>query len=259
MPISPKRMPFFGHIDELRRRLFVIVGVLFVLCIGFYFFSTQIYDILVAPVRAVIGNKATFTFDVLEGMMNRFKLGLWAGLVVGSPVIIYEVLAFFLPALKPKERRWFLWTFFAAVALFATGILFCYFLILEPSSAWLVQQNGQTFQLMMRASSFLQFEMWFLVGFGIAFEVPVVVFYLVYFEVVSYAKLRKNWRVVWVVIIIVASMITPDWSPISMGALSIAMIVLFEGSMFLVHNMLRKKIAAQDDDDDDAASEDDAE
>lgn len=259
MPISPKRMPFFGHIEELRRRLFVVVGVLLVTSVGFYFLSSQVYDILVAPVRSVIGHSATFTFDVLEGMLNRFKLGLWAGVVVSSPVIIYEVLAFFLPALKPKERRWFLWTFAAAVVLFIAGVLLCYFMILEPSSAWLVQQNGGTFRLMMRASTFLQFEVWFLVGFGVAFEVPVVVFYLVYFEVVPYAKLHKNWRVVWVVIVIVAAAITPDWSPISMGALSIAMIVLFEASMFLVRGMLRKKIAAQKDDDEvDDSGEDEA-
>jgi len=251
-------MPFFGHIEELRRRLFVIVAVLTVFCIGFYFLSDQIYAILIAPVKSVIGENAAFTFDVLEGMMNRFKLGLWAGLLAASPVIIYEVLAFFLPALKPKERRWFVSTFVAAVALFASGVAFCYFFILEPSSAWLVAQNGETFSLMLRASSFLQFEMWFLAGFGIAFEVPVAVFYLVYFEVVPYAKLRKNWRTVWVVIVVVASAITPDWSPISMGALSAVMIVLFEGSMLLVRGMLRKKIAADEADEDDDDDSDDA-
>jgi len=86
--------------------------------------------------------------------------------------------------------------------------------------------------------------MWFLAGFGLAFEVPIVVFYLVYFDVVPYAKLRKNWRVVWVVIVVVASMITPDWNPWSMAALSGVMIALFEASMLLVRAMLSRKITA---------------
>lgn len=255
MPISPKRMPFMAHIAELRRRLFVIILVLGVLAVGLYFFTDEIYKVLTGPASNVIGTQGSFAFDILEGMTNRFKLALWAALVVGSPVIIYHALAFFVPALKPKERKWFLWTFFAAVMLFAAGIAFCYLLILEPSALWLVEQNGETFELMLRASSMMQFSMWFMVGFGVAFEVPIVVFYLVYFEVVPYKKLRQNWRTVWVVIIIVAAMITPDWSPVSMGALAGAMIGLFEGSMALVRILLRKKIRAQklelqDEDDD---------
>ena len=63
------------------------------------------------------------------------------------------------------------------------------------------------------------------IAFGLTFEVPVVVFYLVYFRVVPYATLRKNWRTVWVAIVVIASMITPDWNPWSMLALSGTMIV----------------------------------
>jgi sec-independent protein translocase protein TatC len=120
-----------------------------------------------------------------------------------------------------------------------------------------VDQSGETFQLMLRAQSAMTFAMWFLAGFGLAFEVPVVVFYLVYFNVVPYAKLRKNWRVVWVAIVIIASMITPDWNPWSMAALSGAMIALFEASMLIVRLMLSRKIKAsaipdiEDEDEDD--------
>ncbi|MDO9556461.1 MAG: twin-arginine translocase subunit TatC [Coriobacteriia bacterium] len=234
-----------GHIAELRRRLFIVVLVLGTLAVGLYFVSDQIYALLVGPAKNVIGTQGSFTFDVLEGMTNRFRLAIWAAVVVGSPVLIYHALSFFVPALKPKERRWFLWTFLAAVMLFIGGVAFCYLLILEPSAQWLVEQNGQTFELMLRASSMMQFSMWFMVGFGVAFEVPIVVFYLVYFDVVPYKQLRKNWRTVWVVIIIVAAMITPDWSPVSMGALAGAMIGLFEGSMALARVVLRKKIKAQ--------------
>ena len=91
----------------------------------------------------------------------------------------------------------------------------------------------------------MTFAMWFLAGFGMAFEVPVIVFYLVYFNVVPYATLRKNWRTVWVVIVVAASMITPDWNPWSMAALSASMVALFEASMLLVRIMLARKIKAQ--------------
>jgi sec-independent protein translocase protein TatC len=245
MPIAPKRMPFMAHLNELRKRLTVVVAVVGVLTLVGYMFSDRIYFLLTAPMRPVIGSEGSYVFDILEAMSNRFRLGMFGALVVGSPVIIYEALAFFLPALKPKEQRWFGWTFFAGVVLFLAGVAFCYFIVLEPSARWLVEQSGESFQLLLRAQSAMTFAMWFLAGFGIAFEVPVVVFYLVYFGVVPYEKLRKNWRVVWVVMVVVASMITPDWNPWSMGALAASMIVLYEASMMLVRVMLARKIAAQ--------------
>ena len=245
MPVAPKRMPFMSHLNELRKRLTVVVGVVGVLTRVGYIFSAQIYMILTRPMTPVIGEQGSYVFDILEAMSNRFRLGMFGAVVVGSPIILYEVLAFFLPALKPKERRWFMWTFFAGVVLFLGGVAFCYLLILEPSTRWLVEQSGETFELLLRAQSAMTFSMWFLAGFGLAFEVPVIVFYLVYFNVVPYATLRKNWRIVWVVIVVVASMITPDWNPWSMAALSGSMVALFEASMLLVRFMLRRKIRAQ--------------
>jgi sec-independent protein translocase protein TatC len=245
MPVTPKRMPFMSHMNELRKRLSVVVVVVGILTLVGYIYSDHVYLLLVGPMRPVIGDQGSYVFDILEAMSNRFRLGMFGAVVAGSPIIIYETLAFFLPALKPKERRWFVWTFIAAALLFLAGVAFCYFFILEPSTLWLVEQSGETFELLLRAQSAMTFAMWFLGGFGLAFEVPVIVFYLVYFNVVPYATLRKNWRVVWVVIVVVASMITPDWNPWSMAALSGAMIALFEASMLLVRVMLARKIRAQ--------------
>jgi sec-independent protein translocase protein TatC len=231
--------------NELRKRLTVVIAVVGVLTLVGYYYSDEIYRILIGPMLPVLGDKGGYTFDLLEAMTNRFRLGMFGALIVGSPVIIYEVLAFFLPALKPKERKWFSWTALAAALLFLVGVAFCYFYILEPSTQWLVDQSGETFDLLLRAQSAMTFAMWFLAGFGMAFEVPVVVFYLVYFNVVPYATLRKNWRTVWVVIVVAASMITPDWNPWSMAALSASMVTLFEASMLLVRIALARKIKTQ--------------
>lgn len=245
MPISPKRMPFMGHLAELRKRLTVVIAVVATLAIGGYFFAGQIYTLLVAPLQKVLGDNPAVTLKLLEAMGIRFKLGMWGGVIASSPVIIWEALAFFLPALKPKERKWFVWTFIAAVILFLTGAAFCYFFMLEPSAMWLAGQNGDLFTYMPTGADLVTVSMYFILGFGIAFEVPVVVFYLVYFQVVPYDKLRKNWRVVWVIMATLAAMITPDWSPVTMGALAAAMIALFEGSMALVRILLARKIKAQ--------------
>lgn len=238
-------MPFFDHIAELRRRLMVLFVVIGLMSLGAYFLTDQIYTFLLAPVSFLFESGKAITLSPLEAMTIRFKLGLWAAVVAGFPIIIWQVFAFFLPALKPKERRWFVPTFVIAVVLFFVGCAFCYKLILPPSMQWLVSQNGEIFQLLPKGAEVITVVTFFLIGFGLAFETPIVVFYLVYFGVVSYEKLRKNWRVVYVVISVIAAGVTPDWSPVSMGALAGAMIALYEISMFLVRVLLSRKIARQ--------------
>ncbi len=261
MPIAPKRMPFFGHIAELRRRVMIVVSVLFVAAIALYFVADPIYNWLVDPVRAALGDRPIIALRAFDPMMVRFKVALWAAIVLTSPVTIWQTLSFFLPALKPKEQKWFLGTFVSAVLLFLIGVAFCYVIILPASFAWLVDQAGSIMQFQAQATDIMTVIGYFLIGFGIAFETPIIVFYLTYFGVIPYAKLRQNWRVVWVVIVFVASMITPDWSPVSMGALSVAMIALYEISMLMVRVLMGKRIAAQraadeefDDDEDDDES-----
>ncbi len=238
-------MPFTGHLAELRRRIIVSVVALGIFAIGGYFFATPIYHFLTAPLRPILIDEPAVTLKLLEAMGIRFKLGMWGGLVVASPILTWQAMAFFLPALKPKERAWFLWTFAAAVVLFFTGAAFCYVYMLEPSAAWLAGQNGDIFRYMPTGADLVTVAMYFILGFGIAFQVPIIVFYLVYFRVIPYDALRRNWRVVWVVAATIAAMITPDWSPVTMGALAAAMIALFEGTMLLLRILLAKRIREQ--------------
>lgn len=245
MPIAAKRMPFMGHIGELRKRLTIVVAVLSVTTVAMYFFADPIYSFLIAPVKTALGDRPVVALRVLDPMMVRFKVALWAGVILASPVIMWQVLSFFLPALKPKEQKWFMATFVSAIVLFIAGAAFCYLVILPPSFAWLVGQAGDIMEFQAVATDLVTVVSYFILGFGVAFQTPVIVFYLVYFGVVPYSKLRKNWRIVWVTIVVAAAMITPDWSPVSMGALAAAMLGLYELSMLLVRVVLRKKIAAQ--------------
>jgi sec-independent protein translocase protein TatC len=245
MPIGPARMPLLKHLDELRKRIFVLVAVLFVAVIVLYFFTEPIYAFVVAPVVSILKGAKPITIGVLDPMMVKFGLAFWSAIVLCSPLISWELLAFLLPALKPKERKWVIPTFLAMVVLFVSGVVFCYYIILPASFAWLAAQAGGIMTFMPTAGDLLVVVEFFLLGFGICFETPVVVFYLVYFGVVPYAKLRANWRIIYVSITIIAAMITPDWSPVSMGALSAAMVVLYELSMLACRVVLGRKIKAQ--------------
>lgn len=258
MPIGPSRMPFLKHIDELRKRLIIVVAALVVAVIVLYFFAEPIYRFVVAPVWPVLKGNNPIAIGVLDPMTVKFNLSLWSAVVVCSPLIIWQLMAFMLPALKPKERKWVLPTFLAMVVLFAAGVALCYTIILPASFAWLAGQAGTVMTFMPTAGDMLSVVEFFLLGFGIAFQTPIVVFYLVYFGVVPYAKLRSNWRVIYVVITVLSAMITPDWSPVSMGALALSMVALYELSMLACRVMLARKIKEQGDaegeDEDEASS-----
>ncbi|HEY5549541.1 MAG TPA: twin-arginine translocase subunit TatC [Coriobacteriia bacterium] len=261
MPIGPSRMPFLKHLDELRKRLFVLFGVLSVAVIALYFFTDPIYRFILAPVWPILKGGKPIAIGVLDPMTVKFGLSLWSSLVVCSPLIVWELMAFLLPALKPKERKWVIPTFLAMVVLFAAGVALCYTVILPASFEWLAGQAGAIMMFTPTAGDMLAVVEFFLLGFGVAFQVPIIVFYLVFFGVVPYRKLRDNWRFIYVGITIAAAMITPDWSPVSMGALAIAMVILYEGAMLACRVVLARRIKAQnapdvedDDDDDEAAS-----
>ncbi len=238
-------MPFLKHLDELRKRMFVVVGVVIVVTVIGYFFTDPVYKFVMAPVLPVLKGNSPIAIGVLDPMTLRFGLAFWAAIVVTSPIIMWQLMGFLLPALRPQERKFVLPTFAAMVVLFAAGCALCYTLILPASFGWLAGQSGTIMAFMPQASDMLAVVEFFLLAFGIAFQTPIIVFYLVYFGVVPYKTLRSNWRVIYMVLITVACLVTPDWSPVSMGGLAIALLLLYELSMVACRLMLRGRIKRQ--------------
>jgi sec-independent protein translocase protein TatC len=245
MPITPSRMPFFDHIAELRRRIVVIAVTIIVGSMALYTWGWQIFDLVMAPITPLLNGMKWQIFTPFGTFGLRFTVAFYASLVVGAPIIIWQIMAFFLPALRDKEKRYIFPTFIALILLFITGVAFCYFVILSTAFQWIFAQGGAGIGVTPDASKYFQGVIMMLLGFGIGFELPVVVFYLVIFNIVPYTKLRSGWRVVYVVLMVVASAATPDWSPWTMGGLFAALVVLYEVSMLLARVTLRKRIEAQ--------------
>ncbi len=162
-----------------------------------------------------------------------------------SPVILWQLLAFFLPALKPNERKWFIPTFVAAVVLFIVGTIFCYCIILNPAFQWLTDQAMGLGTVTPRMASYVDIIIKFELGFGVAFELPLVIFYLVVFNVVPYKKLRNSWRGIYVGLLVFCAIVTPDASPVTMALMFAALIVLYEVSLLLARIVLAGRIKKQ--------------
>jgi sec-independent protein translocase protein TatC len=245
MPIGSKQMPLLEHLDELRRRIVVIVLTILVLSSVGYVWAWQAYELLIRPIMPLLHGQGLHYFSPFEPFTVRFKVSLYMSIVFGSPIIMWQLMAFFLPALKSSERKWFYPTFAAMVALFLFGNWFCYAYIMGPGFAWMLGQGGQFLTGTIGASQMLSSVTLLMLGFGISFQLPVIVFFLVLFNIVPYAKLRAGWRYVYVALMVVASVATPDWSPFNMIALFAVLALLYEGSMALARVTLSRRIARQ--------------
>jgi sec-independent protein translocase protein TatC len=247
MAIGPARMSLMEHLGELRMRLVRIVICLVVAMLVFYLSTSTVVQFLLAPVAEFMpkgedGQVALNVLGAFDAFSVRLQVSLWTALVATAPITLWQILAFFLPALKPKERKWFLPTFFAALALFIIGTVFCYCVILNPAFQWLTDQASGFANILPEASQWVDIVIKFELGFGIGFEMPLVVFYLVMFGVVPYKKLRSSWRVVYIGLLIFSAAVTPDASPVTMGLMFAAMVVLYEISLLAARIGLKGRI-----------------
>ena len=250
MPIGPARMPLFDHLGELRMRLIRIMVCLALAMCVFYLATPTIMQMLLMPVSEFIptgedGLPVLNVLGALDAFTVRFMVSFWTSIVACMPVIIWQILGFFLPALRPRERKWFLPTFFVAVGLFIFGTIFCYFIILPPAFQWLTDQAAGFATVFPEAKAWINIIIKFEIGFGFAFELPLIVFYLTVFEIIPYAKLRNSWRVVYIVLMLIAAMVTPDASPVTMLLMFAAMVLLYEASLLIARLVLGNKIKKQ--------------
>lgn len=268
MPIGPQKMPFLSHLAELRQRILVIAVTISIGALVAYPFTENILAWLFAPIAPFLPGTKVFVTGPFEAFLFRFKIASYASIVLTSPIWLYQLLAFFLPALKDKERKFFLPTFFAILILFLAGNLFCHYVVLPPSFGWLMAQTsggGIDLTVLLHswfhigsapakvislgvlpvASSFLGGVMIMMLAFGVTFELPVLLFFLIGARIVKYHVLRRNWRYVYLGLIAFASLATPDWSPITIGALFICVTVLYEGTMLLARVAFASRIKDQ--------------
>ena len=251
MPVGPAKMSIFEHLSELRLRLVRIVVCLLVAVIIFYAASPTMGQILLWPIgdflptNAETGAVMLSALDPFESFTTRLQITLFFAIIGSSPVILWQLLAFFLPALKPNERKWFIPTFAVACGLFIFGVVFCYSVILNAAFEFLTNQASGLGTIEPRMSTYISIIIKFLLSFGLAFEIPLVVFYLVIFKIVPYRKLRASWRYIYLTLMIICAMVTPDSSPITMMLMFAALITLYEISLLVARIVLKRRIEKQ--------------
>ena len=239
-------MTLMEHLDELRKR---IVHSAIYLAIGFgaaWGFHDRIIDFFQAPIVR-IGKKLMFTHP-MDALNFDLQASLLAGAIIASPFVLYQVWLFIAPGLYQKERRFVVPFMAASIGLFLTGAAFGYFWVLPAAIKILVIGFGQPYTPMISIEDYTGFFLSIILGLGISFELPILIFFLALFGIVSPKFLWTNIRYAILAVFIVAAIITPSPDPWTMCIYAIPMLSLYLigiGVAWWVHpTRKRKKEAA---------------
>ena len=222
------------HLMELRKRL---KWMLIWLVVGFavsYRFSERIFGFLMKPVRTALpANETTLYFhSAIEPLFIYLKVGLYAGIFVASPMILWQLWAFVAPGLYRKEKKAILPFVACATLFFVAGAAFCYYVILPPAFQFLIQAAGPDIKPMLVMDDQLGLVMMLLLAFAIIFELPLVLTFLAMLGIVDSKFLSKYRRHAIVINVIVAAFVTPTGDPFNLALMAFPMMACYELGVF---------------------------
>jgi sec-independent protein translocase protein TatC len=223
-------MGFLEHLEELRRRIFyslIAVAVGFFAC---WAYVEKIYDVVQAPIMTALKNnglmqKLVYT-NPTEGFNLYLKTAFVAGLFVTSPFVLYQVWAFVAPGLYRREKRYVVPFVISTVFLFCSGGLFGYKIVFPAALNFLIDQAKQ-FQPMITVTEYTNLFMAIIIGMGLIFEMPILIFFLALMGVVSAGWMWRNLRYSILVIFIIAAIVTPTTDILNMCIFAAPMVALY--------------------------------
>src|SRR5436309_840941 len=243
LPESETSKPFLEHLEDLRWTIVKMAITLLIAMVLCFAFRGTLVRIMQAPLNEVGRDLGVLrALGITDSITVSFHLAFYAGMVISFPLLLFFAAEFVLPALTAMEKRVMLPAILFSFALFIAGVLSCYFLLLPKTilfffhdteslgwtPAWTVQE-------------YYSFVTRFTLGFGLAFELPVVVLALVRFGLVTYHFMARTRPYAIVLIFILATIITPTPDILTLLALGLPMCLLYESCIWIAWIMERRR------------------
>jgi sec-independent protein translocase protein TatC len=242
-----ERQSFLTHLEELRTRL---VRASLAALVGFgvcYWQIEPIFHWLVRPLRAVAPDSPLVMLKLTEAFMTYLKLALWSGLLLASPVVLYQVWAFVAPGLYRNEKRLIAPLVVASTILFVLGAAFTYYLVLPFAFKYLILEfaAGGDVKATLSMSSYVSSTCLFMATFGLIFQIPVLMLVLARVGLVKASTLARNRKYVLLACFVIGAVVSPP-DVFSQTMVSLPMFLLFEASVWVIRlqDLLRRGKAA---------------
>ena len=181
------------HLDELRSRLFVMLGAVAVSFTVTYAFHERLVHWLNGPLPA--SKRHPITFGVAEPFLTSLTVSFYAALLIALPVILWQIWSFLAPAFDERTQRGVRWLVALATLLTLAGILFGYYIVLPAALKFLTSYDSNLYNIQIRARDYYSFVSLVMVAVGVVFQVPLFLLGLVRIGVLTSHKLRSNWRI----------------------------------------------------------------
>lgn len=260
MTEDAKGMALTGHLKELRKRLIISVvatAVGFAVC---YNYSVELYAVLARPlVPALPPGQGYLVFTgVVEPFFIYMKVGLAGGIVLASPVILFEIWGFVAPGLYRNEKLWFIALVIFSLVLFVSGALFAYFVVFPFGFKYLLGYASDELRPILSMGLYFSMATRLLLAFGIIFQLPLAMLVLARLGIVSARKLIRWWRYAVVGILAVSAILTPTPDVFNQLLMAGPLLVLY-GIGVLGAGFFGKKKAVEAEDDGEEGEEDEEE
>ncbi len=217
------------HLEEIRKRLIISILSIFMAALASYYFAEDIRNILLIPA----GNIRLIYTNPMEAFMSNVRVAFMCGIIVAMPILIYQFLAYILPALYKNEKKFILPLVFSMLIMFILGILFSYKVAYPFTIEFFLQYSSDNLEPMFTITEYINFVSRFLLTFGMIFQLPLLFTILGYANIVTAKMLSKFRRYIIVILGILAAIITPP-DVVSQIMVLIPLCFLYEIGIVLV-------------------------
>ncbi|MGI5169489.1 twin-arginine translocase subunit TatC [Spirillospora sp. CA-253888] len=228
------RMPLMEHLRELRNRLIkAMIALVIGMIVGYVFFQ-PIWELLKEPYCQIpqareLNNKCTLVVDgIFSQFFVRLKIAMIVGIVLSSPVWLYQLWAFVAPGLYKRERRWTYAFLSIAVPLFLVGAWLAYLFVDKGLQLFLGGFSIDGVTALVKVDQYLSYVLAMLVVFGVTFELPLLVVMLNLVGILTFQRIKKTQRIAIFGIFVFSAVATPSGDPVTMMVLALPTVVLYE-------------------------------
>src|ERR1700726_3744378 len=243
LPESETAKPFLEHLEDLRWTVVKMAITLVAAMVVCFAFRSLLVRVMQAPLHGVdpqVG--ALKALGITDSIVISFHLAFYAGIVVSFPVLLYFLAEFVLPPLTGVEKRFLFPAIFGSFCLFLLGVFVCYFWLLPKTILFFFRDTQSLgWAPTWTVQEYYSFATRFTIGFGLAFELPVVVLALVRFGLITYRFMARTRPYAIVLIFVVATIITPTPDVLTLIAMGLPMCLLYESCIWIAWAMERRK------------------